>query len=357
MAEPAPGAPGATPARPRRRRRSATQTVTLTDVARLAGVSSQTVSRTLRTPTEVSDETRARVESAVRESGYVPNLTARGLASNSSKLVATIIPSISTSIFAETLDAATEVLSTSGYELVLGINGYDTVREEQLVRNLLGRRPDGVLLVGVRHTEATVAMLQASGLPVVETWEWTSSPIDALVGFSNRDAMADLTRALVERGYRRPVFVGSQREGDDRSRQRFEGFAEQHRRSFGDAEPRFVDASALPLTLGSGARLLAEARSAHPDADLLVFATDILAAGALLAAEREGLRVPDDVAISGFGDFELAAAVTPALTTVSVPAARLGEIAASHLLERIATAEASPAQVDVGYEVVLRASA
>lgn len=357
MTERAPGATDPALPRPRRRRRSATQTVTLTDVARLAGVSSQTVSRTLRTPTEVSDETRERVERAVRESGYVPNLAARGLASNSSKLVATIIPSISTSIFAETLDAATGVLAGRGYELVLGINGYDTHREEQLVRNLLGRRPDGVLLVGVQHTEATVAMLRGSGLPVVETWEWTSTPIDALVGFSNRAAMRDLTQALVDKGYRRPAFVGSLREGDDRSRERYEGFAEQHRASFGGAEPRFVDASTLPLTLESGAQLLAEARASHPEADLLMFATDILAAGALLAAAREGVRVPDDVAISGFGDFELATALSPALTTVSVPAGRLGELAATHLLDRMAAGGADPASVDVGYEVVLRASA
>lgn len=346
------------PARQARRRRgSETKSVTMADVARIAGVSTQTVSRALRDPETVSVAMRDRVEHAVGQTGYVPNLSARGLASNSSRLVAMIVPSISTSVFAQTLDSATQVLSSQGYELVLGVNNYDLQREEHLVRNLLGRRPDGVLIVGVDHTDACQQMLRGSGLPVVETWEWTEDPVDALIGFSNRDAMADLLASMVERGYRRPVFVGSMRAGDRRSRRRYDGFREQHAELFPAATPRHVDASDLPLTLASGEILLNRAREAFPEADLLMFSTDILASGAVLAAARTGLSIPNDVGVTGFGDFELAVAITPALTTVTVPAAEQGQQAATHLLERISGTAADPVAVDLGYEVVVRQSA
>ncbi len=330
----------------------------MADVARIAGVSAQTVSRALRDPESVSEAMLSRVEGAVRQTGYVPNLTASGLASNSSRLVAMIVPTISTSVFADTLHAATRVLGDQDHELVLGVNEYDLDHEEQLVRKLLGRRPDGVLMVGVDHTETCRRMLAGAGLPVVETWEWTQTPIDSLFGFSNHTAMADLFTALVEqRSFRRPVFVGRLRSGDHRSARRFEGFRDQHRAHFGEhLEPRHLDASELPLTLASGELLLHRARESFPEADVLMFSTDILAAGAVLGAARSALSVPDDIAVTGFGDFDLASAVTPGLTTVAVPAAHQGQLAAQHLLERITAPDTPPIRRDLGYELVFRSS-
>lgn len=328
----------------------------MADVAKLAGVSTQTVSRALRDPDAVSDQMRERVDAAVVTTGYVPNLSARGLASNSTRLVALIVPSISTSVFAETLDAATRVLSAESYEIVVGVSDYDLAREEHLVRNLLGRRPDGIIVVGVEHTAACEQMLRGSGLPVVETWEWTPEPLDSLIGYSNHDAMAELLTAMVDRGYRRPVYIGSSHPGDHRSVRRFEGFRSRHREIFGDVEPRHLE-SDLPLVLASGEVMLGRARTTFADADLLMFGTDVLATGAVLAARRQGLTVPHDVAITGFGDFELAALLDPALTTVSIPAARQGELAAAHLLERMTRSVTARASVDVGFEITLRDSA
>ncbi|MDF2443925.1 MAG: LacI family transcriptional regulator, gluconate utilization system Gnt-I transcriptional repressor [Subtercola sp.] len=327
-------------------------------MARIAGVSSQTVSRVIRNHDDVSVATRQRVEEAISSSGYVPNLTAANLASNTSKLVATIVPSISTSVFSETMAAASEVLAPEGYQLILGFTNYEPLREEELVRNLLGRRPDGVFLIGVTHTENAVRMLKASGIPVVETWGSTPDPVDDLVGFSNEQAMYDLVSALTDQGYRRPTFAGSMVAGDHRAIERFDGYRRRFSELFPGEPVRFVDASDSALTFASGEHLLGRAFEAYPDTDLLLFATDILANGAILAASRQGLSVPGDLAISGFGDFELSSALTPSLSTVSIRTRHMGEVAARMLLERMASksAVAGGRSVDIGYEITLRES-
>jgi LacI family gluconate utilization system Gnt-I transcriptional repressor len=339
------------------RRRSATRSVTLQDVAQIAGVSAQTVSRVLRVPDEVSPPTRERVESAIREAGYVPNLSARNLASNRSKIVATVIPSLSASIFSETLTGLSSVLAPEGYQLLLGYTDYDDEREEELIRSLLGRRPDGFFMTGTLHSPAVVRMLTTSGVPVVETWDWTDTPLDTLVGFSNEDAMHAMVSYLHEAGYRRLCFVGRLHEGDHRSRRRLDGYLRAVRAYRPGAEPRVFDASEYPLTLESGGRLLDVARQAHPDSDVLVFSTDVFANGALLAAAERGIAVPGEVAISGFGDFELSRLIRPGLTTVALPNTTIGREAARMLLRRMRGEKPATPHVDLGFEIRRRASA
>ncbi|MET7640938.1 LacI family DNA-binding transcriptional regulator [Streptomyces sp. NPDC005438] len=339
------------------RRRSATQSVTLRDVAERAGVSSQTVSRVLRVPDEVSAPTRERVERAIRECGYVPNLAARNLASNRSKIVATVIPSLSASIFSETLTGLSSVLSPAGYQLLLGYTDYDDELEEALIRSLLGRRPDGFVMTGAIHRDSVVTMLRESGVPVVETWDWTDSPVDLLVGFSNQDAMYAMVSFLHDHGYQRPCFVGSLLEGDHRSLRRLDGYRRAVAEFWPDSPERVVDAAPHPLTLESGATLLDVARSAHPDADVLVFATDVYAGGAVLAARSRGVRVPEDVAITGFGDFELSGMIQPGLTTVALPNATIGREAAELLLRRMRGEPPEETAVDLGFEIRRRESA
>ncbi len=339
------------------RRRTSTRSVTLRDVAARAGVSSQTVSRVLRIPDEVAPHTRARVEEAIRECGYVPNLAARNLASNRSKIVATVLPSLSASVFSETLTGLSDVLAPEGYQLLLGYTDYDDEREESLIRSLVGRRPDGIVMTGAVHRESIVAMLRTARIPVVETWDWTDTPLDVLVGFSNERAMYEMVCHLHGAGYRRPCFVGSLPAGDHRARRRLAGFRRAVAEHWPGREPRVVDASGHPLTLESGARLLDVARRAHPDADVLVFSTDVFANGALLAAGQRRLRVPDDIAVTGFGDFELSGMLRPSLTTVALPNATIGREAATLLLRRMRGERPATRTIDLGFEIRRRGSA
>ncbi|MBQ1767427.1 MAG: LacI family DNA-binding transcriptional regulator, partial [Aquincola sp.] len=163
----------------RSRRRSGA--VTLHDVARLAEVAPITASRALNTPDRVSPEVLQRVTDAVRRTGYVPNLLAGGLASTRSRLVAAVVPTIAGPVFLQTIQSLTAALEAHGYQLMLGQTGYVDSREDALLEAIIGRRPDGIVLTGIMHSAHGRQRLLAAGIPVVETWDLTPTPIDMLV--------------------------------------------------------------------------------------------------------------------------------------------------------------------------------
>jgi LacI family transcriptional regulator, gluconate utilization system Gnt-I transcriptional repressor len=183
--------------------------LTLADVARLAGVSPITVSRALNTPGQLTAETLARVQDAVARTGYVPNRVAGGLASNRSRLIAALVPTIASPVFLETVQALTEAADDAGYQVMLGQSGYGTEREEALLDALIGRRPDGIIVTGIMHSPQVRRRLGASGIPVVETWDLTPTPIDMVVGFSHEKVGHAVAEYLLTRGVRRPGIVSA----------------------------------------------------------------------------------------------------------------------------------------------------
>ncbi|WP_291048438.1 LacI family DNA-binding transcriptional regulator [Herbiconiux sp.] len=348
---PAVEAPGA------RQSRRSTNTVTLDDVARHAQVSPQTVSRSIRTPDLVSEFTLERVRASIAETGYVPNLAASNLASNRSMTVAAIIPAISASVFADALHGLEEILAPAGYQLFIGSTSYRPAHEEELVRAFLGRRPDGIFIVGTEHSANTTHLLRESKVPVIEAWDLTDDPIDSLVGFSNRDAIRAIVEFAHERGYRHPTFAGSLQRGDFRAAARRASFEEAVPELFPGETVRVVDSGTSTVDYETGRRLLDETLKLHPETDVLMFASDVFAAGALLECTRRGIRVPDDLAITGFGDFEIGRHLVPTLTTVAVPNRQIGTVAGELLLARMNHTSAETAEVDLGFSVVARESA
>lgn len=345
------------------RARQGTNTITMADVAKVAGVSSQTISRVLRKPEGSAPHVRERVLEAVRATNYVQNLAASNLASNRSMTIAAVIPVISSSIFAETIQGLSNVLVPAGYQIIMGHTDYLEEREEALVRSLLGRRPDAFFLIGTRHTKWTKDMLTKAGIPIVESWDWVQKPIDQLVGFSNREAIADMVAYLKKAGYRHPAFVGSIRRGDDRAESRVKGYLDGMKEHFPSEPPRTVVVDNLPYKMSSGSELLRLARERHPKSDVLMFSSDLFASGALLACQTLGISVPRDLAITGFGDYEIARELKPALTTIYVPSVQMGEEAAHIILQRVnalrsgASAPTSRSKkVGMPYELMVRES-
>lgn len=338
------------------RKRFGTNAVTMADVAKAAGVSAQTVSRVLREPEGCMPETRDRVHAAIRATRYVQNLAASHLASNRSMTVAVVLPFIAASIFAETVQGLSDELRPHGYQIIIGHTDYDLQREEAVVRSLLGRRPDAFFLVGAKHTKVTTELLSHAQIPVVESWSWTNRPIDQLVGFSNRDALIETVGYARRKGYRRPAFVASMQSGDDRAQERLEGYLHGMRQYFPNQRPRQLVVDDLPYHLSSGGTLLERARKRYPDSDLLVFSSDIFAAGALLHCQRMNIDVPGQIAIIGFGDYEIAGELVPSLTTVAVPTTRIGREAAQIILRRLRGQESRPRKLDLGFRFVERQS-
>lgn len=327
----------------------------LRDVAGRAGVSTMTVVRVMRAPDKVAPKTRARVEAVIARTGYTPDLLAQGLALKRTGVVAAIVPLLTNSLIAEVVQGITGRLEAAGLHLLLGPSGFSREREEALVRAFLSRRVDALFLTGTTHTAATRAMLRASGIPVVEGSNLPSSPIDMAVGFSNRDAAATITRHLLARGYDPIAFIGAQIRDNDRARDRLQGF-----RSTLHAAGRRLSADLVvetDLDMTAGAAAINALIDRRPDMRAVLCSADAIAAGALLACQRRGVRVPNDLAIAAFDDIEIARLVTPALTTIRVPRLRIGQTAADMILARLAGRPVERRVIDTGYELVVRESA
>jgi len=329
--------------------------VRLVEVARVAGVSTMTVSRALRHPEQVAPVTLEAVQRAVARLGYLPHGTASALASSRSRIVAAIVPTLMNSVYASTVHGLSSVLRPAGYELMIGDSGYDTEVEAALVRSFLGRRVDALVLTGVDHGPQTRTLLARHEVPVVEIWDLTTRPIDMVVGFSNVSAGREAGRFLATRGRRRWGFVGTPPQRADRSGKRLQGLRDAARQAGLPAPVAMYVADGMSATEGRDAvgRLLA----AHPGLEALFCANDALATAALRACADAGRRVPDSLAVLGFGDFDVAAHTVPALSTVRIPGEAIGVRAAHALLERLEARHPTGSRCDVGFEIVVRESA
>lgn len=333
---------------PARRGRRSSGAVTLHDVAKLAGVAPITASRALNTPAQVSEDVRQRVAEAVKRTGYVPNRLAGGLASTRSRLVAAVVPTVSGPVFLPTVQALTESLAEQGYQLMLGQSGYEGSREDALIEAIIGRRPDGIVLTGVLHSALGRKRLLASGIPIVETWDLTPTPIDMLVGFSHEEVGRAVARFLLARGRRRlGVIAGS----DERAARRTEAFRAEAAAHGADAVR--VAVVPAPTTLRSGREALA-GLLADGGVDAVFCSSDLLALGVVTEARERGVGVPAQLAVVGFGDIELAADTAPALSTVHIDAPSIGRRAAEFIVGRAEGREPAQRVVDVGFSIVER---
>ena len=341
--DPKAGPPSSPPVRPRR--------ATVNDVASLAGVSAMTVSRAVNKPDQVPAATLAKVRHAIAMTGYVPNLLAGGLRSNKSRLVAAVIPTLSGPVFLETVESLTAALAAKGYQLMLGQSGYAHSREDDLLGAIIGRRPDGIVLTGITHTPEGRQRLLASGIPIVETWDITPTPLDMLVGFSHVEVGRSVCRYLHEKGRRRMALIGGD---DERSHRRCEAFV-QCARELGLPEVR-VHLVPAPTTLASGRSGLRDLMAADPTLDAIFCSSDLLALGVLIEAQSQGIDVPGRLGLIGFGDLSMAKDLHPALTTVRVDGSRIGEQAARCIVTRAEGGDVGERVIDIGFSIVERAS-
>ncbi len=332
-----------------RRARRGSGAITLRDVAKLAGVAPITASRVLNTPEQVSVDVRQKVLDAVQRTGYVPNRMAGGLASSRSRLIAAVVPSTVMSVFMPTIEALNDTLFDAGYQLMLGQSGYSAAREESLLEAIIGRRPDGIFLTGILHPGLGRTRLMASGIPVVETWDLTPTPIDMLVGFSHADIGREVARFLMAKGRRKLALIRAE---DERADRRASAFIDAVQRA-GLAQVAVVNVGAS-RSLQSGRNALGQLLAQAPDVDAVFCSSDLLALGVLTEARVRGIAIPDQLAIMGFGDVPFAADMAPALSTVHINGVDIGRLAARHLIDRAEGREVAQRVVDVGFSIVER---
>jgi LacI family gluconate utilization system Gnt-I transcriptional repressor len=319
---------------------------TLSAVAKLAGVSSITVSRVVRVPNLVAPETRDRVEAAMRELGYVPNQLAGALASARTRSVGVLVPTIANSIFADTVQGLSDELEPLGYAVILAQSRYDAAREDHMLSALLSRRPEAIIMVGSPATEEGARLLRRAGIPIVETWELPDTPIDAVAGFDNYQAGVAVAKHLVAQGRQNFAFIG----GDDpRATRRWGGFADTLA-GLGATPPR-------RLILDRNASGSVAALADLPDVDAVFAANDAHAIGFMSGLRHAGLlhvagpAKEQPVAVIGLGDLEMGRLIAPSLSTIRVHGDAIGRTAAKLMLSR-----EGPRHVDLGFELVLRDS-
>lgn len=323
--------------------------MTLSEVARLAGVSGMTVSRVLQDHANVSTDTRAKVLAAVAELGYVPNRLAGALATARTRLMVVIIPSLGNIVFPEVLRGANERFEAAGYQAVIGVSDYDLDKEEQLIVAMQSWRPSGWILAGLEHSERARRVLRELNSPVVEVMDTDGEPIDMAVGFSNVGAGRDMAAFLAASGRRRIGYVGGNLERDLRAGKRCAGFEQALAERGLRLQGRFAADQPSSLLLGRSG--LAELLARHPDLDAVYFSNDDMAVGGLMHCLAAGIDVPDRLALAGFNGLEIGEAVPQRLTTIKSPRHRIGQLAADHLLARLA-GETPPRVEDVGCEFV-----
>jgi len=318
---------------------------TLSAVAKRAGVSPITASRVVRTPERVAPATRIRVEQAMRDLGYVPNLVAGALASARTNCVGVLVPTIANSVFADTVQGLSDKLEPLGFSVILAQSGYDPAREERMLAALLSRRPEAIIMVGSPATEGGRRLLRRARIPVVETWELPEHPIDAVAGFNNCEAGVTVAKHLIAQGRQRLAFIG----GDDpRATRRWSGFRDEIR-AHGLPEPRRL---ILPHDATSGVM----AHASLPGVDAVFAASDAHAIGFMAGLRTAGLlrsgpAHEQPVAVIGLGDLEMGRLISPSLSTIGVHGREIGGTAATLTLERD-----GERCVDVGFELLLRES-
>ncbi|WP_417726644.1 LacI family DNA-binding transcriptional regulator [Roseovarius sp.] len=313
---------------------------TLADVARAAGVSTATVSRCLNSPAQVQEATRDRVLTAVASLGYSPNFGARALAARRTGTIGAIIPTMENAIFARAIQAFQEELHLSGVTLLVASSSYNPENEADQIRTLVARGADALLLIGHDRDPGIYAFLEQRGVPVLVSWAFDPTQNRPSIGFDNRRAMAALAAEVLRLGHRRIGMISAPAEGNDRARGRIDGV----RAALCDhgIDPATLHLIETPYSIANGADAMAQLMAKTPPPTAVICGNDVLAVGAVQMARKLGLRVPEDVSITGFDDIELATVVDPALTTVHVPHREMGREAARLLVGMVNGATPPP---------------
>lgn len=301
----------------------------LEQVARRAQVSTATVSRVLNNPAAVKSTTRARVLKAVEELKYSPNLHARSLAGGKSRTIGVIVSNIENPFFLDIYKAVEEGAHTAGYELVMANTDYSSERLVTSVRLMIGRRVAGLAAIVSEMDSDLIEELNGNGIPVVFYDVGTPRPNITNIRVNYRRGMEKLTSYLYSLGHRRIGFLGHHATL---------GPINERLRVLLDAAGRYRDlkvgTAADADTLEGGRRGVRELLAANPRPTAIVCVNDVMAVGVLRELRERGLRVPEDVSVTGFDNVNLALFCYPALTTVHIPRDQIGRTVCECLMNR-----------------------
>lgn len=325
---------------------------TIKDVARLAGVSITTVSHVINETRYVSDGTKEKVHDAMNKLNYRPNILARSLRSGETKTIGLIVPDSANLFFAEIAKTIEDVGFSHGYNVVLCNSGNNLEKERAYIKTLINKQVDGVIFISSGGTPADVQDLIEAEIPTVIVDRDIKAELVDVVLTDNEHGGYVATQHLIELGHTRIACITGPQQLPPSIR-RMEGYKRALQEANLPIEPTYILEGHFQFQDGfEGAEQLLTS-SKPPSA---IFASnDMMAMGVLNAAYRRGLRVPEDLAIVGFDDIQMARAIFPTLTTISQPTSRVGETAADLLLQRIRNSDyLTPQRVVLTPELIVR---
>lgn len=306
---------------------------TLDDVAHAAGVSAATISRCINTPDRVAESTRLRIQAAIDALGYTPNFGGRALATRRTNIIGAVIPTMANSVFAGGIQAFQDVLAREKVTLLIGSSNYDPDYEFEQIQTLISHGADGMLLVGSNRPERTQQFLISRRIPTLNIWCYRADRDQLYVGFDNYRAGRDVAKLVLDYGHKAVAIVSGICDGNDRASDRLAGMRSVLDDPSNGARTVMVHQTKYSFDHAGKAFDTVIAQSPRPTA--ILAGNDVLAAGMIQRAKAVGVRVPDDVSITGFDDIALAQFVDPGLTTVRVPQVQMGHRAGEELLAEI----------------------
>jgi LacI family gluconate utilization system Gnt-I transcriptional repressor len=264
------------------------------------------------------------------------------------------VPTFVLSDIPSCMQGLSDVITREGFQLLLGATSYSAEQEASMVAAMLGRRPDGLVLTGTDHAPEVRTMLRQAGVPVVELLNASTPPMDMAVGFHNARAIQAMTQHLCRLGYKRIASGSRPLAGNDRARERHQGYLKGLKKAGLRYDPELV--FEIEGSATAGAEVVTKLTTRGTKVDAIVFTGDGPAIGAYLRCQSLGIRVPDDIAIAGLGNNELSRLIPGGLTTIGTDMYTLGRRAGELLCERLMTGKVKSRSIDIGYELILRGS-
>ncbi|WP_170351240.1 LacI family DNA-binding transcriptional regulator [Ruegeria atlantica] len=326
--------------------------VDIVAVAKAAKVSPSTVSRTFNHPDLVNPATRKKINRAVQRLGYIRNRAAQTMHGKRSGTIGLVVPTISHAIFAEVIQAFSDSIDKAGFSLLLASHGYDLDREYAMVRKLLEHRVDGVALVGLEHAEATARLIEQQKIPGLAIWNYSEDSDLPCVGADNLLAGRLATEHLLALGHRDIGLIFPKTNGNDRAQHRFTAVHD----TLAERDICLPDkrVSEAPYSVSQAKQAAISLLTEHPRPTALLCGNDVIAQGALFAAQSLGLTVPEDLSIIGIGDFKGSSDVEPGLTTIRIPAETIGTLAGEKFTDYITSDDPEPFRVCCELECIVR---
>ncbi|MBU2643815.1 LacI family transcriptional regulator [bacterium] len=324
-------------------------------IADIVGVSVTTVSRALNNPEMLKAETRWKILQAFEEQGYIYNSVAGDLVRQKSTIIGVLLPNAKTPLFASALLGIQDCLQESGYSIIAGNSKYDDEIENKLLMQFHQRQVAGIIRAGFGYNAAKFKQwLKGYDIPCVILLEKLENSELSYVGFDNYQASLAMMNYLLSLRHRRIGLIIGPFSRTERVQKRFLGYRAALAAAGLDFDPQIVIETETGLRDGADAF---QKLMSRPDPPTAVFAAgDYMALGALRAAHENGLKVPDDISIAGFGDIDVAAFSNPPLTTVRVPSYQCAYKGTEVLLKMIKEGGQTQHQYSLDTDLIIRSS-